>query len=174
MLVGATLLIIGIILLLIAYLYSIKLNKLVPEEFRSSSVWSNLLILFFILAYVAYFIGEITQLFNFKLDMDSTMNLLNWILFFGSIFVAVIILEKVHIVTKLNKSLKKSEEQNTELNQEKLDLEKTHKELDEKNKLLHEKMDDFYCLRVGMVDKTENKKIKAENKRLKKTIDKLK
>jgi magnesium-transporting ATPase (P-type) len=170
MLISSLILIPGIIIMFIGLYFSMKLNKLISGKFRNSVVWSIILICFFLLAYIVYFISELIT----SKHIIFGSYIVDLILFFGSIFVVVILIENIAVVKKLNDHSDKLVDYNKELEKKTFELEKTREELDEKNKLLNEKISDFYCLRVGYAEKSNDKKIKAENKKIKKTIDKLK
>ncbi|MBT4352699.1 hypothetical protein HOD20_09265 [archaeon] len=104
--------------------------------------------------------------------------LINLILLFGSLFVMIILKINIWLITHLNKEHKELREAHKEVKESHETLSKEHKkllnaklELEESNEKLNETLEDFYTLRLSLESKTDLKKLKKENKDMKKRID---
>jgi hypothetical protein len=122
-----------------------------------------------------YYMGS-----NYK-DIPISALLISLILFFGSIFVIGVL----SISHELIKLLAKKNVEINQINNEILDnsralarkkeeLEKTQALLKEKNAELQNTLEDFYTFRITMQKDMELGKVKEENEKIKKRLDKLK
>lgn len=151
-------------------------------DYKSGN-WLNyntifLFIHFFIFGYAGFTIqliyDEITQN-NFDFNIGA---LVTSILFFGAIFIVVVLKINQNLLFYLEKTknhlkdaniqLEKSYE---ELGDEAEKVKEYQKYIKQKNHDLEKAINDFYSLRVEMQEKADNKDINTENEIIKKRID---
>lgn len=175
--IAILMLIVGIILMIYSISLSIKLILLLSKELKPR-VWTLFsLICFFLIGYIGYFYF----FYNSLNEIDLKDILINSILFFGSVFVVLVLHNDLKIVKSLNSRTEKEKNLNKdlsdkteELKKNKYELEKAKKELEKKNKELEAALEDFYMLRVQMSPNFEYGDIKKENEKIKERIEQLK
>lgn len=168
----------GIIFMFYSVILSIRLYKNIKED-QIKNGWLKIssLIIFFLIAYIAYFILEFIPINKISEDFM----LIEWILLFGSVFVILslkIKLKLLKIQNALNEELTSA---NKELNNNSKYLKKNQellikksKELQSKNIELEKTLEDFYTLRISALKDIDKKEYLKENKKIKKRINDLK
>lgn len=165
----------GIIFMVIAIGLCYELNPKMGASALKKH-WHALcfLIIFFLVGYIFYFIN----LFFPILHLTATNILISSILCLGAVFVVAVIRINMWIIDELHQRNSELNKANGELKiaSEKLNLEKEHlifaeKEMIEKNKEMDNLLQEFYTLRLTL--EKGDRKIKKENKGMKKSIDRI-
>jgi hypothetical protein len=139
-----------------------KVMKIVKLE-KIKKAWNFLFALecFFLMGYMFY----LFELFSANKRLVFGESLVAAILFFGSIFVFVVMKESLGLVEKLNSNLQQEEEFNKDLKEKKEMLESEEKNLEEakaklekKNKELEESVEGFYLMKTKADEPKKNRK----------------
>jgi ABC-type transport system involved in multi-copper enzyme maturation permease subunit len=133
------------------------------------------LVLFFLIGYILYLYLTLTQA-----NITGSTMLISLILFFGAIFVIIVLSVSLTLVNSLllytqriDKANKVLEENENVLKQKQTDLEKVQENLKNRNMELEKTLTDFYTLRLGMQKDMEAGKVEEENQKIKQRLDKL-
>jgi hypothetical protein len=172
------LLILGISLLVYSLLLCYKTISILHKK-NTAHGWLPVFFLIglFLAGYVFYLVslGTSTQA-----DFTDRF-LIPSILFFGSVFVVIVLKINGRLIENLEDDSKKLEDINRELSTKnseninsKIELEKTKTNLEKKNKELLNTLEDFYMLRIGVERDIEKKTFHKENMKIKKKINALK
>lgn len=171
----------GIILLV----FSLNICKIIitkTNDKKSNNSWKILfvLIMFFLTGYIIYFFLHPGN----SLESTETDTLVSLVFFFGAVCVVLVLKASQNSIKMLNITIGALHEKNSiykrvknELESSKIELEKSHIKLRESHEELEKTIDDFYALRLSLEDdekKRLKKKIGAENKKIKKRINRLK
>ena len=167
-----------------AVYFGLKLIGIILDQ-KSKRRWyvALALILFFLLGYGVY----LFLLYN-SLSAGSIENqLISTILFFGALFVTIILRLCYDLISGVNVNfneirqsnevlIQKSnmlKEKDSELVTSKHDLELAKEALEKKNKELEKALEDFYTMRVGVHEDLRAGKFDEENARIKAKLDEL-
>jgi predicted ferric reductase len=175
--INAVLVIAGIVIMIVSVVQCIRLINLNSiETLRGAWNFALGLIVFFLLAYIAYFFLET----NYS-SLPVSSLLISAILFFGAIFVITILSISYTLIKALTIHSSEIDRTNQNLSKNTKDLENKTNELKkiqdflrEKNKELLKTLDDFYTLRLGLQKDIDAGKLSEENRKIKEKLDKLK
>jgi hypothetical protein len=144
----------------------------------SSGHWAvSLLIYFFIIGYFVFLI----HLISVGVALQTSDLLVGAVFLFGALFVVVTLGINRRFATNIIKTSEDTNRANIQLEalnknlQEKtLALGKSEEALQKKNKELEATMEDFYTMRIAMLDKLKRGEVEEENRRIKERLDKMK
>ena len=136
-----------------------------------------LLIILFLIGYVFF----LYLLFTSINPTDASTQLVSAILFFGSLFVVIVLSVNYSLVGSLNENAQRLSESNEaltknidQLRQKDTSLVEAKEKLERKNEELEKVLEDFYTMRIGMTKDLEAGKLEEENKRIKERLEQLK
>jgi hypothetical protein len=169
----------GIVLMFYSIFLSRNLISVIKESsLRRTWNFSFALIVFFLIGYIVYFYIKLNPALH---NLIFSEMLISSILFFGAVFVVVILIANSKVVKKLNNDAELLEVKNKNLKNRTVgteransELKKAQDDLERKNQELESTLDDLYTLRIKMENDLSSGKTRSENRKIKKRLDALK
>lgn len=160
--------IMGIIIMVISTLICADLIARVKEKISWLAVFA--LIIFFLAGYIIYFIINLKNAF----DISAGDFLESQILFWGSIFVILVLFVSRRMFNNSEKIINDLQNLTQKYEKQKESLEEIKIKMSEKNQKLEEIIEEFYNYRIAQEKNNPDKKIILNNIKLKEQIDNLK